>query len=180
MTSYINVPQPIFEFILPQRCIDEANEVIDKWVELGVKGPEVSNVRAKQTQWNLQMPKTVEFTALCCKMISNLVYNAGGRVYGGLNDGTNDIEYYARDVWGVDYYPGDYTVPHNHFPADFSAVGFLKLEEDCSPVMFGDCAYHPAERQLIIFDGKWNHSVPPTPTCRRVLALNLYKEPGTF
>ena len=73
MTSYINVPQPIFEFILPQRCIDEANEVIDKWVELGVKGPEVSNVRAKQTQWDLQMPKTVEFTALCCKMISNLV-----------------------------------------------------------------------------------------------------------
>tara|TARA_B100001113_G_scaffold320154_1_gene289241 strand:+ start:1642 stop:2238 length:597 start_codon:yes stop_codon:yes gene_type:complete len=186
MTSYVNLTLPIFEFILPQKCIDEANEVIDNWKQSGEPAPEISNVRAKQTQCNLQMPKTVEFTALCCKMISNLVYNAGGRVYGGLNDGTNDIEYIARDCWGIDYSPGDYTVPHNHFPADFSAVGFLKLEEGCSPVrfhgagMFMDCTFQPSERQLIIFDGKILHSVPPTSAERRVVALNLFKEPGTY
>ena len=147
---------------------------------LDVKGPEVTNVKARQTEWNLQMPKTVEFTCLCCKMISNLVYGTGGRVFGGLNDGTNDIEYYTRDVWGADYSHGDYTLPHCHFPADFSAVGFLKLDEGCSPVIFDLAQYHPAERQLIIFDGKLKHSVPPTPANRRVFAMNLYKEPGTF
>ena len=181
MTTYLQAGgEPIYEFILPDECIKESNEAIDQWMALDVKGPEVTNVKARQTEWNLQMPKTVEFTCLCCKMISNLVYGTGGRVFGGLNDGTNDIEYYTRDVWGADYSHGDYTLPHCHFPADFSAVGFLKLDEGCSPVIFDLAQYYPAERQLIIFDGKLKHSVPPTPAHRRVFAMNLYKEPGTF
>ena len=72
--------EPIYEFILPDECIKEANEAIDQWMALDIRGPEITNVKARQTEWNLQMPKTVEFTCLCCKMISNLVYGTGDTV----------------------------------------------------------------------------------------------------
>ena len=129
MTVYVGSGQPVFEFILPDECIEEANTVIDDWLKLDKPSPEASNVVARQTDWDMKMPKCESYVNLCCKMIANLIYNAGGRVYGGLNDGTTDVEYFAKDIWGADYKQGDYVKPHCHFPADFAAVGYLKIDD---------------------------------------------------
>jgi len=181
MTVYVGGGQPVFEFILPQECIDEANTVIDSWMEQDKPSPAASNIVARQTEWDMQMPKCKAYATLCCKMISNLIYNTGGRCYGGLDDGTTDLEFDVRDCWGADFQPGDYVKPHAHYPADFAAVGYLRLGEGASPILFdGRNPYYPSEKQLLIFDAKMQHEVPVTSAPRRCFAMNLYKRPGTF
>ena len=44
MTVYVGSGQPVFEFILPDECIEEANTVIDDWLKLDKPSPEASNV----------------------------------------------------------------------------------------------------------------------------------------
>ena len=181
MTVYVGSGQPVFEFILPDECIEEANTVIDDWLKLDKPSPEASNVVARQTDWDMKMPKCESYVNLCCKMIANLIYNAGGRVYGGLNDGTTDVEYFAKDIWGADYKQGDYVKPHCHFPADFAAVGYLKIDDGASPIIFyGRNPYYVSARQLLILDAKMQHEVPVTSAGRRCFAMNLYKKAGTF
>lgn len=181
MTVFVGSGYPVFEFILPQDCIEEANKVIDDWNELDKPTPPASNLVARQTEWDLQMPKCEEYVSECCRMISNLVYNTGGRCYGGLHDGTNDLHFYAKNIWGADYGPGDYTKPHYHYPADFAAVGYLRLDDNASPIIYDRTSpYYPSERQLLIFDSKLIHEVPPTQGRRRVFSMNMYKKPGTF
>jgi len=181
MTVYVGAGQPVFEFILPQECITEADKAIDDWILEGKGQPISSNIVGTQTDVDLSLPLCEEYAKLCCKMISNLVYNAGGRVYGGLNDGTTDIEFEVRNCWGADYTPGDYVKPHNHYPADFAAVGYIRIDEGAAPIIFGgNSPYFPSERQLLIFDAKMLHEVPRTDFHRRCFAMNLYKKPGTF
>lgn len=181
MTSYVGRGTPVFEFILPDECIEEANHTIDNWMESGKESPQGSNVVARQTDWTLPLPLCEAYASLCCKMISNLVYNAGGRLYGGLNDGTTDVEYDVKNTWGADYGPGDYVKPHCHFPADWAAVGYLRVEDGASPILFdGNSPYYVTARQLLIFDARLIHEVPPTQAHRRCFAMNLYKRPGTF
>ena len=181
MTVFVGNGSPVFEFILSQDCINEANQAIDRWMDGDRTQPISSNIVGTQTDTNLPLPICQSFAVQCCKMISNLVYNTGGRCYGGLNDGTTDLEFDVRNCWGADYSSGDYVKPHNHFPADFAAVGYLKLDEGSSPIIFeGNSPYYPAERQLLVFDAKMLHEVPVTSAPRRCFAMNLYKRPGTF
>ena len=181
MTVYVGKGSPVFEFILPQDCMNESNQAIDKWMQGGNEQPISSNIVGTQTDTNLPLPLCQSFAVHCCKMISNLVYNAGGRTYGGLNDGTTDIEFEVRNCWGADYAPGEFVKPHNHFPADFAAVGYLRCDDGAAPIIFdGNSPYYPTERQLLIFDAKLLHEVPVTNAHRRCFAMNLYKKSGTF
>ena len=130
MTVFVGNVQPVFEFILPQDCINEANQAIDRWMmEIGHNLSPSNKHCSKTNRYQYALPICQSFAVQCCKMISNLVYNTGGRCYGGLNDGTTDLEFDVRNCWGADYSSGDYVKPHNHFPADFAAVGYLKLDE---------------------------------------------------
>ena len=71
--------------------------------------------------------------------------------------------------------------PHCHFPADFAAVGYLKIDDGASPIIFDrNNPYYVSARQLLIFDAKMQHEVPPTSAGRRCFAMNLYKKAGTF
>jgi len=181
MTVYVGSGQPVFEFILPQECITEADTTIDNWILEGKEQPISSNIVGTQTDTELPLPLCQRFAADCCKMIANLVYNTGGRIYGGLRNGSNDLEFDVRNCWGADYSPGDYVKPHSHYPADFAAVGYIRLDDGAAPIIFDrNSPYFPSEGQMLIFDAKVIHEVPRTNFHRRCFAMNLYKRPGTF
>ena len=129
MTSYVGRGTPVFEFILPDECIEEANHTIDNWMESGKESPQGQTLSQDKLTGHCLYLCVRHMPVFVIKMISNLIYNAGGRLYGGLNDGTTDVEYDVKNTWGADYGPGsDYVKPHCHFPADWAAVGYLRVE----------------------------------------------------
>lgn len=90
-----------------------------------------------------------------------------------------NFELMLTDCWGVIYEGADYTMPHTHFPADFSAVVYLEVGEDSAPIMFGDgILVKPVPGLLVLFPGILLHSVPENKDKRVVLAMNFNKIPS--
>lgn len=84
----------------------------------------------------------------------------------------------VTDCWGAIYEESDYTIPHTHFPSDFSAVVYLEAEENCAPIVFANkLVVHPKPRMLVMFPGMLLHSVPKTDGRRVVVVMNMQKFP---
>jgi hypothetical protein len=85
----------------------------------------------------------------------------------------------VTDCWGAIYEESDYTIPHTHFPSDFSAVVYLEAEENCAPIVFANkLVVQPKPRMLVMFPGMLLHSVPKTDGRRVVLVMNMQKFPS--
>ena len=90
-----------------------------------------------------------------------------------------NFELALTDCWGVIYEGADYTMPHTHFPADFSAVVYLEVGENSAPIIFGDSILvKPMPGLLVLFPGILLHSVPENQDKRVVLAMNFNKFPA--
>ena len=61
MTVYVGKGSPVFEFILPQDCMNESNQTIDKWMQGGNEQPISSNIVGTQTDTNLPLPLCQSF-----------------------------------------------------------------------------------------------------------------------
>ena len=53
-----------------------------------------------------------------------------------------DIDFACSNFWAMMYEEGDYTLPHIHFPANFSAVYYIDVEPDS----FSDCIWEKCKR----------------------------------
>jgi hypothetical protein len=85
----------------------------------------------------------------------------------------------VTDCWGAVYEEADHTIPHSHFPSDFSAVIYLEAEDGCAPIVFANkLVVQPKPRMLILFPGMLVHSVPKNTGKRVVLAMNMHKFPS--
>jgi len=85
----------------------------------------------------------------------------------------------VTDCWGAIYEEADHTIPHSHFPSDFSAVVYLEAEDGCAPIVFANkLVVQPKPRMLILFPGMLVHSVPKNTGNRVVLAMNMHKFPS--
>jgi hypothetical protein len=85
----------------------------------------------------------------------------------------------VTDCWGAIYEESDYTIPHSHFPSDFSAVVYLEAEKNCAPIIFANkLVVQPKPRMLLMFPGMLLHSVPKTQGQRVVLVMNMHKFPS--
>ena len=85
----------------------------------------------------------------------------------------------VTDCWGAIYEEADHTIPHSHFPSDFSAVVYLEAEENCAPIIFANkILVQPKPNMLIMFPGMLVHSVPKNTGNRVVLAMNMHKFPS--
>lgn len=90
-----------------------------------------------------------------------------------------NFELMLTDCWGVIYEGADYTMPHTHFPADFSAVVYLEVGDDSAPIIFGNSiSVKPVPGLLVLFPGILLHSVPANKDKRVVLAMNFNKIPA--
>jgi hypothetical protein len=77
----------------------------------------------------------------------------------------------------MEYGPGDHTIKHCHYPADFSVVIYLEVSEDSAPILFEESlTIIPKSGMMIIFPGMLHHEVPKTNAKRIVVAMNLHRK----
>ena len=87
------------------------------------------------------------------------------------------LNFKSHNAWIAEYDENDYTQIHSHFPADFSCVYYIDVEEDSSPMIIeGRMVVKPENGLLVIFPGILDHEVPKTKGKRVVLALNVVKD----
>lgn len=90
-----------------------------------------------------------------------------------------NLDLFVADCWAAIYEEEDHTLPHTHFPADFSVVTYLDADPGCAPIVFDDkISVQPVPGVMLIFPGLLRHSVPQNTGKRVVVAMNLYKIPA--
>ena len=118
-----------------------------------------TNVKATMTEWNLDLPSQ-EFIHF-----KNAIYNVA-----------KELNLYwacpfkIYSIWANIYRKGDHTVSHDHDPARYSFVYFLKSKSNFSPLLFEGInlknkkkqwkEVKPIEGRLVIFPGFLKHRVP--------------------
>jgi hypothetical protein len=86
------------------------------------------------------------------------------------------IKFKCNDVWIAVYEKDNYTKLHTHFPADFSCIYYVDVEEDAAPLVIEEkMQIKPENGLLVIFPGILDHEVPKTNGRRIVIALNVHK-----
>lgn len=86
------------------------------------------------------------------------------------------INFKCHDAWVMTYDEGDYTKFHTHYPADFSCIYYVDVEENASPLIIEKkIKIQPENGLLVIFPGLLDHEVPETTGKRIVFALNIHK-----
>ena len=128
----------------------------------------VSNVRAlKSVTYRISSP-SIE---LIYEWIINLLTNP---IYGG------KFKYEVDNSWLTYYGEGDFTVVHQHYPAAYSFVYFIKCPKGSSPLVFTTSGkkIKAEEGKVAIFPGNLLHHVLKNKCSDRiVLAGNILHYP---
>ena len=91
-----------------------------------------------------------------------------------------NMEMIISECWGIIYEQASYTIPHNHFPSDFSCSIYLESHENSAPIVFaGKYPLQIKPNMLVMFPGILTHEVPATEGRRVVVAMNMHKH-ATF
>ena len=124
-----------------------------------------TNVQARMTHWYLESDsiKTIQEWIYNLLIIKHPIMRDNGKLV-------------FADTWIARYKKGDYTKEHNHIPAGFSFVYFVKCPRGSSPLVFTDSGkrIRAEEGKVVIFPAIMNHHVPKS-RCedRIVLAGNF-------
>jgi len=170
----VNVKQPVFSRIIPDHNV--LNQSLKLMIEdYRASNPKsnTTNVKAWHTHYMLHRsePKFLPFIDMVYGYIKSLCRE---HYYVGEN-----IDFACSNFWAMMYEEGDYTLPHIHFPANFSAVYYIDVEPDASPIVFGNSVrVQPENGMLLIFPGDVLHSVPETKGKRTLVSMNFEKLPG--
>ena len=77
-------------------------------------------------------------------------------------------------MWIAQYDKGDHAERHYHYPLDWSAVYYINVEDNASPIIFGeDVKVQPENNMMLLFPGWLNHRVPKTKSKRTLIAMNF-------
>jgi hypothetical protein len=143
-------PESVFtsRIVDPQMCEDIEKEIR----EMGDRQDHKTNVKAQMTEW--QMQNKPGFKVLTEKIldmaefISKKYYNRPmkGRI---------------ADMWGMLYKKGDHAIVHDHWPALWSGVYYLKVPNNSGELYFPQLkqSFMPNENQLVLFNGSTRHGV---------------------
>jgi hypothetical protein len=146
--------------------------------ELRVSHPEItpSNVKATYSspyKSHLLNNKLIPLTQLVMKIAKKVSRETLSCDLDQIN-----VDLFTADCWCAIYEESDKTIPHNHFPSDFSAVVYLEAQPLCAPIIFANTiVVQPVSGSLVLFPGLLDHQVPPTQGRRVVVAMNLFKIP---
>lgn len=116
-----------------------------------------TNVKSTMTDWtiNKYSPPVDDLKKFIISFIQNYWFPFNGSI--SLN---------VYNFWGNIYRRGDYTIPHDHEPFNYSVVYFLKSKPNFSPLIIGDfndnkpLIVKPLEGRIVFFLGSLKHSVP--------------------
>ena len=89
-----------------------------------------------------------------------------------------NYELAVADCWCAVYDTSNYTVPHTHIPAAYSAVVYLEMDENSAPIVFNNSlAVNPVSGTLVFFPGHLLHHVPATQGKRIIVVINYLTVP---
>ena len=160
---------PITEFIL-KKSDKWLSKGIEEIIQLGDNQQHTSNVKANMTSW-----KIWEDTKYFNQLFNDILNILRSLDLKGLK-GPNRTPI-MHECWGAHYKDTEKTHIHNHEPAWYSFVYYLKTDHNCSPIMFEgeslDLSVDPKPNMLLLFPGYLNHYVPPTKGERVLVAGNF-------
>ena len=88
----------------------------------------------------------------------------------------SEREFACIEMWIAQYDKGDHAERHYHYPLDWSAVYYINVEDNTSPIIFGeDIRVQPENNMMLLFPGWLNHRVPKTQGKRTLIAMNFDK-----
>ena len=120
-----------------------------------------THVQATMTHWNLEKV-TKQF-----KLLEYFAYNVIREAFCPFEH-PEYVNMQIISFWGNIYRRGDYTRVHDHNPAKYSFVYFLKSKPNFSPLYLGSqsnskdelLSIEPLEGRFVAFPGCIDHSVP--------------------
>ena len=132
---------------------DDVNQNIVDYIDLvGDIQYHKTNVKAQMTEWDMQdkpgFTKFKEYINPIIQFISKKYYN-------------RKIEPRISDMWGMIYKKGDHAIVHDHWPALWSGVYYIKSPEKSGDLFFPQLkqAFQPKENMLVLFNGSTRHGV---------------------
>lgn len=131
-------------------------DMVDKLVEeikkSGDKQDHKTNVKAYMTDWNMSgkpgFDKFEEHVIAITKFLSKKYYR-------------REIQPRISDMWGMIYNKGNYAITHDHWPALWSGVYYIKAPKNSGDLLFPQLKQKitPTDGMLVIFDGATRHGV---------------------
>ena len=86
------------------------------------------------------------------------------------------VKHSCINMWVMDYDDGSFTVPHHHYPADYSCIYYVDVDENSPPLIIEDTLEVKPENELmILFPGFINHKVLPSNSKRVAISFNMIK-----
>tara|TARA_A100001011_G_scaffold388984_1_gene469635 strand:+ start:2940 stop:3542 length:603 start_codon:yes stop_codon:yes gene_type:complete len=152
-TSY--KPESIFTTYLDKD--DVRTNIIDEIKKSGDKQDYKTNVKAYMTDWNMadkpgfqELNKHIIDT---CHYLNSLYYR-------------KTVGLQVSNLWGMMYKKGDYAMVHDHWPALWSGVYYLRAPEGSGDLVFPQLKQRiqPKNNLLVIFKGDVRHGVEESKT----------------
>ena len=111
-----------------------------------------------------------------CKLVTDICAQIWRDIYNN-GEGNFQEDFYIWQCWCVEYGDRGFAESHNHLPTFFGAVTYLEVDENSSPIVFGNNSILPClENSLYIFPGILQHSVPLNKGKRKIVAMNILKK----
>lgn len=152
-TSY--KPESIFTTYLDKE--DTRTNIIDEIKKSGDKQDYKTNVKAYMTDWNMadkpgfqELNKHIIDT---CHYLNSLYYR-------------KTVGLQVSNLWGMMYKKGDYAIVHDHWPALWSGVYYLRAPKGSGDLVFPQLKQRiqPKDNLLVIFRGDVRHGVEESKT----------------
>lgn len=145
----------IIDFNLPKRLIDLCIKTAQN---IGDEQEKKTNVKASMTNWTISK-KNRCFETLKCFLVRQAENILANRLKNSFSDGGALLHCY--NDWVAIYKENDHTVAHNHVPASYSFVYYLKAEEKDPGLTFPDdnLTIPVKTGRFILFSGDIVHSV---------------------
>ena len=132
---------------------DIDKKLIDYVHSIGDQQNRQTNVKASMTQWNISSPEVdiLKDVILDKFMLTKQWHERKSRDF-----------FYITNIWANSYKRGDYTTWHDHLPAYYSSVYFLKCDKYSAPLVFEGFrnVITPKQGRLILFPSTLLHKVP--------------------
>ena len=143
-------------------------KLISSYREAYPKKEEHTNLRAWRSEYDTHIKEDkfehlIEECSRMAKVVSDDFYDTSGPLL-------------PSGFWVAQYDEGEYARNHHHYPADWSAVYYIDVDERSAPIIFeDDVSVAPKSGMMVLFPGNMRHRVPKTDSPRTVAAMNLVK-----
>ncbi len=162
--------QPVFTTILDnyENLNKHLLKLIASYREAYPKTEEHTNLRAWRSEYDTHCrEEKFDFLIQECCALANSVTKS-------LYDETSP--FLPSGFWIAQYDEGNYARKHHHYPADWSAVYYIDVDSNSSPIIFEDnLSVAPENGMMVLFPGTLEHRVEPTKSPRTVAAMNIVK-----